>query len=154
MVGVISNTLNYLNTGHFMWDNDEQNKFRIQTRSGLSYQPFRHSTEFYEFLKDPVKILTGKLGYIPKEALSQLWHREYLGGDPRKQPEMQGSRILHVAKDLAPMSVQGLAGRPERDLGDKILYGLAGTAGIPVYGETKAEKSKRAEIHRREKLAR
>lgn len=136
-------------TGKHFWENEDPTY--VDLGDGRKLQLSKHFMEFFHWLQHPGKAIINKMGYIPKEFMSQAMGKDYItvGGGP----EMPGikdkgfieqipPRIGHALKGLTPITTQ--AQTPE-------AAGL-GFIGLPIYGKTKAEKEhdkRKREIERR-----
>jgi hypothetical protein len=108
----------------------------------------KHTVEPIHWFTQPGQQFLNKLGYVPKEGLSQLFGVEYLAPrtDPRTGevtagPPMKEGRISHVLKGISPIGVQQF-----RDSGP--AAGISGMLGVPIYGkrteDIEAEKADNA----------
>lgn len=140
--GIGMNLANYWLSGHSIFDNKDPTK--LDLGDGRKMQVSKHAMEFPEWLHDPRQTMLNKMGWLPKEILTQAFNKEYLSASG-KAPPME-SRLKHILKGVAPMSLQGLSGpgTPE----EKASRVGMGTVGMPISGYTKEQK---AEMSRNKK---
>jgi hypothetical protein len=140
----IGTALNEYYTGRPLWEGADGNPrdwTRIDMGDERTMQWSKHTMEPVHWFTQPRQQLLNKLGYIPKEGLSQTFGVEYLAprtdartGQVSAGPPMQEGRVQHVLKSLSPIGVQQF-----RDSG--IAAGLSGMLGIPIYGKTEEERA-------------
>ena len=142
----IMNGYNMVASGHPIWENKDPTK--IEWRDGTTQQIAKHAMEGAEWLEDPWKTASAKLGYIPKELIAQAEGKMYLapGG---KAPAME-SRVGHVLQGALPISVQQF-GVEGRSLGESTKRAALGAAGFPIYRLTHKEKELLKAHKKREK---
>jgi hypothetical protein len=148
------NALNYQVSGHWLWDN-KRDKSRIEFPDGTSMQPMKHAAEPYHWLATPLKTLANKMGIIPKSLVIATTDLEYAapGAPKRKEPGVAGA-VGAAAGQVLPFSVQSAMEAPT---GEAAKRAALGALGVPVYGQTKAERAaaqrrrkREAELRRRE----
>ena len=122
------NGINYAMSGHYIWQNKDP--FRLEFKDGTTMAPMKHAAEPFEWLKDPLKVLTNKLGFIPKFVGKTLM------GDYRVPAS---KRALRELRDLVPFQLEsGL----EAKQGDGLSHFLWGEIGLPVYGHPSTAANK------------
>lgn len=130
----IGDGINYAMSGHHIWDDKQKDKTRIDLGDGRTMQWSKHSMEPIHWLTNPAQQGLNKMGQLPKQAMEQMLHKEYLSAHGQS-PEMKESRVAHLAKGISPISVQ-----QNFDAGSSA--GIAGFLGAPIYGKTKDQKFK------------
>jgi hypothetical protein len=149
----MGNAINQVASGHYLWQNEDWTM--IDLGDGRKMQWSKHSMEPVHWATKPAQQALNKLGFLPKEMANQLMGTEYLSprqdrrtGDIKAGPQMEGSRMEHLLKNVAPIGLQqGITGDPDP------MSTLAGMAGVPIYGKTEAQREA-AKERRREKLER
>lgn len=126
----LGDTLNMAFSGHHLWDNKDPSY--IDLGNGQKMQLNKHFMEFFHWFSSPGQQAMNKLGYLPKEILTQLEGKEYLS--TKRAPPMDTSatgRIAHAAKGILPIS-STTGGIKEK---------IAGFMGVPIYGKTEEQKN-------------
>ena len=129
--GIVGNGINYMMSGHFMWDNDDwtyvdMGDGRKMTFSKQFVEPFHWASPKFG------ATAINKGGILPKWGLEQLMGVEYL--HPSYSPPMEeglGPRLAHTGKKFTPIFMQQIA--------DQGVSGLAGFLGHPIYGKKEDE---------------
>jgi len=144
----VLNGVNMITAGHPIWDNKD--KTRLEFKDGTTMQATKHAMEFIHFASDTDKFISDKLGFLPKAAVVGVGGLEYAGPDaPKLEDPSLGGRAKAIGKTLLPFNVQAYQGAPE---GEGLKRTILGTIGMPVYGQTKAQKAK-ANFERRRRDA-
>jgi hypothetical protein len=127
---VAGNALNLYFTGKPVWDNKD--KTRIDQGDGRTMQWSKHTMEPVHWLTNPAQQALNKMGVMPRQAMEQALHVEYLSAKG-KMPAMEESRAEHLFHGISPISVQ-----QNFDAGGSA--GIAGFLGAPIYGKTPGQK--------------
>ena len=136
--GTIVNGLNNITAGRNIWDNKDPT--RLEFRDGTSMQLAKHSMEPVHWIKDPIKTLTNKLGFIPQITAPLIFGKEYLQpGAPDLLDQSLTGKLAAAGKKALPFQIQSIASAPE---GEGVKRAIAGTLGFPVYGGTPEQKAK------------
>lgn len=131
--------LNMYFSGKPLWENKDWT--RIDMGDGRTMQWSKHTMEPIHWLQHPGQQALNKLGYIPKEGMSQVFGVEYLNPHVDKRgtvvagPKMGESRLVHAVKGMGPIAGQQL-GEGGAD------SALAGMLGVPIYGKTERQKER------------
>ena len=145
--GILMNAANYQLSGHSIFDNKDPTK--LDLGDGRKMQVSKHAMEFPEWLHDPRQTMLNKMGWLPKEILTQAFNKEYLSASG-KAPQME-SRLKHILKGATPIGAQGLSGGGT--VAEKAARLGLGTFGMPIYGYTKEQldEMKREQKKKRKK---
>ena len=144
----VLNGVNMITAGHPIWDNKD--KTRIEFKDGTTMQATKHAMEWVHAGANTDKFIADKLGFLPKAAVVGVGGLEYAGPDaPKLEDPSLGGRAKAIGKTLLPFNVQAYQGAPE---GEGLKRTILGTLGMPVYGQTKAQKAK-ANFERRRRDA-
>ena len=136
--GTILNGLNNITAGRNIWDNKDPT--RLEFRDGTSMQLAKHSMEPVHWIKEPIKTLTNKLGFIPQITAPLIFGKEYLQpGAPDLLDQSLTGKLAAAGKKALPFQIQSIASAPE---GEGVKRAIAGTLGFPVYGGTPEQKAK------------
>ncbi len=120
-------------TGTHFWENEDP--LSIDNGDGTSTNLFKHFGEIFHLMADPANFTVNKIGYLPKESVSQLGSREYVStkGSPPMENTSPVGRVGHALKGMLPISSQEvIAGRPGR--------ALSGALGFPTKGTSREER--------------
>ena len=168
----LGNAWNYMNTGHWMWDNEApkkkgespdehamaNNKWRmgVDRGDGTYVQLNKHFTDFPELMNDPAGGFWNKMGMFPRTVFEMVDNREYMSGKwappisyaPRKSVRRAVDYAEHIGGKFEPIPIQQLfspQGSVER-------FVMSGVLGMPIRGYTAEEmgKFKAAEKARKE----
>lgn len=134
LYATIADALNVKFSGHHFWENEDPTS--VDMGNGQRLQLSKHFMEPFHWLQHPGKATISKIGYVPKEALSQAMGKEFItagGGPEMADPSLTG-RVKHAAKGMLPITTQ--APSPEA--------AALGLIGLPIYGKTKEEKRQEA----------
>jgi hypothetical protein len=144
----VLNGVNMITAGHPIWDNKD--KTRLEFKDGTTMQATKHAMEWVHAGANTDKFIADKLGFLPKAAVVAVGGLEYAGPDaPKLEDPSLGGRAKAIGKTLLPFNVQAYQGAPD---GEGLKRTLLGTIGMPVYGQTKAQKAK-ANFERRRRDA-
>jgi hypothetical protein len=128
-------------TGENLWDKDDWSY--VDMGDGRKIQLNKHFMEGIHMLTSPSKFIINKMGYLPKEAMAQLFGRDYVTynsttgsiGPPMADKSVLG-RAEHAAKALvSPITVS--------NLGDP-ASAASGFFGVPIYGKNYAAQATEA----------
>lgn len=122
------NGINIAMSGKPIWQNKDP--FRLEFADGTTMAPMKHAAEPFEWLKDPIKVFSNKLGFIPK-----LIGKTTMG-DYRVPPS---KRALKELRSLVPFQLESGI---EAKQGDTLSHILWGEIGLPVYGHPKTSPNK------------
>jgi hypothetical protein len=134
--------INYALSGHFPWENKDPT--RIDLGDGTSLQVVKHSMEFAEWVRDPWKTFSNKMGFIPRSIEALRYGKQFPGGPPIE------NKLGYMSAQVAPFTARSFQG--EIDPATSAARALLGMFGISVYGMTDAEKAKTREA-RKERAA-
>jgi len=126
----VLNGINNWTSGHDIWENKDPT--RIEFRDGTSMQLAKHSMEAIHWVKDPLKTLTNKLGFIPR-AVIVATTGTVPGLGPLKDKTALG-KAKAVGQMAVPFQVQSAITAPT---GEGAKRAALGTLGLPVYGKKK-----------------
>lgn len=151
----VGDAINLQLSGHHIWENRDKDGnidfTYIDLGDGRRMQWSKHTMEPIHWMQHPQKTLINKLGYVPKEGLSQAFGVEYVApytskaGQQVAGPPMKEGPVAHALKGMSPISVQqGQEGGP--------LQGASGMFGIPIYGKTQEQRNTEKEEWRRKRL--
>ena len=144
MYATILNLINNATADRDIWDNKDPT--RIEFKDGTSMQLAKHSMEPVHWLKDPIKTLSNKLGFVPRAAYTMLSGMEYMGpgAKPLEDQSILG-RAQAVAGSALPFQIRSAQTAPS---GEEAKRAIMGTLGVPIYGKTKEERAKDAKRRR------
>lgn len=142
----IADAINVQTSGHHIWDPEQKDPLRIEFKDGTSMQLFKHATEFGEWVREPLKTLRNKMGFLPAEVISQIANQEYPGS---KMP-LQGSRLSHALSGAAPFPAKPFFD-PALSGGEAAEKSVLGSVGIQSYGHTDDQKARLREAKRKKK---
>lgn len=158
LYGVVGDAFNLHFTGHHIWQNRDAdgkvNPTVVDMGDGRKLWLSKHLMEVPHWLMDPGGTALNKLGYIPKEIMTQLQNKEWLStkGSPSIAPKGTtwlgnvGYRFVHALKGFVPISVQEY----QRSGAEAALLGAAG---VPIRGRTYEEQARlKAERQRQREL--
>jgi len=143
LYATIGDALNLHFSGHHLWEN--QDPTYVDMGNGQKLQLSKHFMEPFHWIQHPGQTILNKMGYVPKEALSQAMGKEFIttsGGPPMKDTSLPG-RLTHAAKGMLPITTQQSS--PEAT--------ALGAVGFPIYGHSEEEKRilrRQREIERRQ----
>jgi hypothetical protein len=126
----VLNGINNWTSGHDIWENKDPT--RIEFRDGTSMQLAKHSMEAIHWVKDPLKTLTNKLGFIPRAAIIAT-----TGAIPGLGPMKDKSALAKakaIGQTAVPFQAQAAISAPQ---GEGAKRALLGTLGLPLYGKKK-----------------
>ena len=126
----VLNIVNNATSGHDIWENKDPT--RIEFRDGTSMQLAKHSMEAIHWVKDPIKTLTNKLGFIPRAAIVTTTGT-VPGLGPLKDKTIAG-KAKAIGQMAIPFQAQSAITAPT---GEGAKRALLGTLGLPVYGKKK-----------------
>lgn len=143
LYGTAITAFNYILSGHFPWENKDPTRIELPDKTSL--QVVKHSMEFVEWVREPFKTFSNKMGFIPRTFEALRTGQQYPKGPPI------GSKVGYVAQQVAPFTARSFQGysEPERSAAKALL----GMFGISVYGMTTEEKQAAREQRRKERLA-
>ena len=156
----IANGLNYLYSGHFIWENepkdadpnDSPRQASLKKLAAVSHVDMgdgrrmvasKQMAEPLQWASDPYKTGLSKMGGLPATLGQIVLNKQWLSPGGHAPPvwtdeESPFTKIpLHVAKAFTP-----IAGGQFLDQGAEGIYGLAGH---PIYGTSDEEKERRKE---------
>ena len=131
--GILMNAANYQLSGHSIFENKDPTK--LDLGDGRKMQVSKHAMEFPEWLHNPRQTMLNKMGWLPKEILTQAFNKEYLSASGKAPP--MDSRLKHILKGATPIGAQGLSGGGT--VAEKATRLGLGTFGMPIYGYTKEQ---------------
>ena len=137
----IGNILNYAFSHKPLSENKDWT--RIDLGDGRTMQWSKHTMEVPHMLKDPAQYALNKLGYIPREGISQAFGVEYLSAHGHAPPMKEG-RLAHALKSASPIGFQ------QFDQG--VEPGVAGILGAPIYGERPEDRAVRLRQQRIQRI--
>jgi hypothetical protein len=128
----VAEGLNQAFSGHHLWENKDPTM--VDLGDGRRMQLSKHFMEPVHWLTKPGQQLLNKLGYVPKEVLTQAQGVEYLkaGGQPPPMDTSLTGRLGHALKGMTPIPAS-VAG--EQGAGPAI----SGFLGVPIYGKTEEQ---------------
>lgn len=132
----VANGINYALSGHYVWDNKDWTT--IDLGDGRTMQWSKHMMEPIHWITKSAQQAANKLGFIPKETITQLTGKEYISAYGRSPPmdTSVGGRLAHMGKSVTPISAQG-AFSGEASVGGAVSSVL----GVPIYGKTLTERT-------------
>jgi hypothetical protein len=139
---VVGDAINYSMSGHHLWQNKDPTILDMNPEGTKHMQWSKHTMEPVHWVTKPAQQAINKLGVLPRESVEQALSVEYLSAKGRMPP--MRSRIRHFASNFAPIAIQqGQQGGTGA--------ALAGFAGVPIYGQTEAERERAREERKRKK---
>jgi hypothetical protein len=132
LYAVVLNTMNYVYTGHNMWDNKDP--LRMELGNGLSIQFVKHAAEYGEWVTQPTKTFSNKMGFFPRGGMVALTGKQYPGG-----PAIEGSKLGYMASQVAPFTARSFTGETDPSTG--ATRSLLGLFSINLYGHTEEERA-------------
>ena len=139
----VGDAMNLYYTGRHIWqgaDGEPRDWTRIDMGDGRTMQWSKHTMEPIHWITQPLKQFINKLGYIPKEGISQAFGVEYISPHVDKRtgqvvagPGMESGRLGHLLKSVNPIGVQQF-----RNSGPEA--GVSGMLGVPIYGKPEDER--------------
>lgn len=130
---LVGDAINYSMSGHHLWENKDPTVLDMDPKGETHMQWSKHTMEPVHWLTKPAQQGINKMGIIPREITEQALGVDYLSSKGRMPPIK--NRIKHLAKNFEPISAQ------QADQGGAGSV-VAGFAGVPIYGKTKAQKDK------------
>jgi len=123
--------VNYAMSGHFPWENKDPTK--LDLGDGTQMQVVKHSMEFAEWVKDPWKTFSNKMGVVPRSVMVGMTGQQYPGG-----PKLTGSKTGFMVKQVSPFSARAFQGDvdPATGAGRSLLSIM----GVTITGQTDEEK--------------
>ena len=133
LYGSVLVPMNYALSGHFPWDEEQKDPTRLDLGDGTNLQVVKHSMEYAEWVRDPWKTFSNKMGFLPRSFESLRYGKQYPKG-----PDIEGSRLGYAVSQVAPFTARAFQGdtNPETSAARALL----GMFGISVYGMTEEEK--------------
>ena len=125
--------INYALSGHFPWDDEQKDPTRIDLGDGTNLQVVKHSMEFAEWVRDPWKTFSNKMGFLPRTFESLRYGKQYPKG-----PDIEGNRLGYVLQQTLPFTARAFQGDTDPETSAK--RALLGMMGISVYGMSEEEK--------------
>jgi len=138
---VVGDAINYSMSGHHLWNNKDWTILDLNAEGTKHMQWSKHTMEPVHWVTKPAQQAINKMGMLPRETIEQALNVEYLSAKGRMPP--MHSRVRHFASNFAPIAVQQSKGG--------VGEGLAGFAGVPIYGQTDAERERAREERKRKK---
>jgi len=126
----VLNGINYWTSGHNIWDNKDPT--RIEFRDGTSMQLAKHSMEAIHWVKDPLKTMTNKMGFIPRAAI--IATTGTIPGLGAMKDKSTLAKAKAIGQTAVPFQVQSAMTAPT---GEEAKRAILGTLGLPVYGKKK-----------------
>jgi len=123
----IMNGLNYYFSGHSTFENKDPTM--VDLGDGRKLQWSKHSMEPIHWLISPDQQAMNKLGYLPKEFLTQALDKEYLS--TKGAPPIR-NRITHALGSAMPITGQ-------QAYENGLVPALSGFFGAPIYGKTEEQ---------------
>ena len=154
-IGTIMNGINYMMSGHFLWDNEDPT--RVDMGDGRTMVFSKQAMEPLHWITEPGKTALNKMGILPKQVMEQLSNKQWLTGSGappiRQADDSLLSQIADTAKHTGKMAVP-IAVQQTAQYGP--VAGLAGFVGHPIYGESEEEqrRNKRRERKRQRRQRR
>lgn len=129
--------------GKPIWTNKDPT--RVELADGTQMQVAKHSMETAEWVRDPIKTVSNKLGFWPKMSYIEISGRAYPSPDaPKLKPAYEGYGGMEVAKAKAMLTAAGpfqLSAAVQAPEGEKVSRAIFSTLGFPKYGMTREERS-------------
>jgi hypothetical protein len=125
--------LNYVLSGHFPWEDEQKDPTRIDLGDGRTLQAVKHSMEFAEWVRDPWKTFSNKMGAFPRTFTALQYGKQYPKG-----PDIEGSRMGYVTSQFAPFTARAFQGDTEPESSAK--RALLGMLSLSIYGTSEEEK--------------
>ena len=133
LYGSVLVPMNYALSGHFPWDEEQKDPTRLDLGDGTNLQVVKHSMEYAEWVRDPWKTFSNKMGFLPRSFESMRYGKQYPKG-----PDIEGSRLGYAVSQVAPFTARAFQG--DTDPETSAARALLGMFGISVYGMTEEEK--------------
>lgn len=130
------NGINMLVGGRPIWQNKDPT--RIEDKEGHSWQAMKHAMEPEQWISSPDKTLAAKLGFLPRITAIGLFGLEYASPYSPKLEDLSSiGRTKAAVETVLPFQAQAAAKAPA---GERIGRAVAGTLGVPEYGQTAQQK--------------
>lgn len=133
--------INYALSGHFPWDNKDPT--RIEFADGTSMQAVKHSMEFAEWVRDPVKTFSNKMGFFPKNIVALTSDKQYPHG-----PDIE-NKASFVAGQVLPFTARSFQSDVSAETSAK--RALLGMFGVSIYGMSEEDRQLAREARARRK---
>lgn len=142
LYALIGGTINYAYSGHYLWDNKDP--FTIDLGNGQRLQWNKHWTEPYDIMRRPAQSALNKMGIFPREALEQIFDKEYLSTTGTAPPIQD--RLSHLAKSVVPIPFENIGEQSPQQL----MWNIAGRN---VIGQPTQDKDWREKEHQKKQEA-